>query len=154
VFALEAIGRGTVLLRLDGSRVVDRDHPLHSEAGESAAHRDFLPDGSVVLMPSPERYINHSCEPNCYVYSANRERFLLAMRDIEVHEEILIDYSVNAVDGDEWECRCGALKCRGYHKCDFFALPVIRQLEYLPYLDPWFAAVHASRIQKLLAVSV
>jgi hypothetical protein len=153
VFAIEAISCGTVLLRIDDSRVIDSEHPLRPEDGESEIHFDYLPDGTVVLMRSPECYINHSCEPNCYIYSVNRERFLLTKRDVAADEEILVDYAVNAVDGDEGECRCGALQCRGYHKCDFFTLPSVLQREYLPYLDPWFAATHAFRIQLLLANS-
>jgi len=101
-------------------------------------------------MQSPERYINHSCDPNCYVYSANRQRFVLARHDVAAGEEILVDYSLNAVDGDVWDCCCGAPCCRGRHKCDFFDLPPAVQRENLPYLDPWFAAVHASRIELLL----
>jgi SET domain-containing protein len=154
VFAAEAINRGTVILRVDDSRVVDERHPLRPEDGESAIHRDYLPDGTVTLMRSPERYINHCCEPNSYVYSANRKRFLLAMRDIAAGEEIFMDYALNAVDGDEWECRCGVNRCRGFHKCDFFTLSPKLQLEYLPYLDPWFAEVHAARVQRLLAKSL
>ncbi len=83
-----AFQRGSVLLRLDDSRVIDAEHPLRPEEGEFERHRDFLPDGTVVLMQSPERYINHSCDPNCYVYSAHHERFLLAMCDLAAGEEI------------------------------------------------------------------
>jgi SET domain-containing protein len=154
MFAVESLRHDDVILRLDDSRVVDEEHPLRHDRGEFAKHRDFLPDGTVTLMQSPERHINHSCEPNVYIYSANRERFLLARRDIAAGEEILMDYALNAADGDEWECRCGAGACRGYHKCDFFTLPTQRQREYLPYLDPWFASVHAARIRRLLVESL
>ena len=150
VFATQAFRTGSVVLRLDDSRVVDRDHPLRPEDDELMHHQDFLPDGTVVLMQSPERYINHSCNPNCYVYSANRERHLLAKREILAGEEILIDYALNAVDGDLWECHCGGPNCRGLHKCDFFCLPVEIQRANLPFLDPWFASVHASRIRMTL----
>jgi uncharacterized protein len=150
VFAARAIRRGEVILRVDDSRVVDADHPLQPELGEEAMHRDFLPDGTIVLMQAPERYINHSCDPNCFYYSVERQRFVMAKRDIAAGEEILSDYSLNAVDGDEWECRCGSSNCRGVHKCDFFALPRAAQVEYLPYLDPWFATVRAARIAELL----
>jgi uncharacterized protein len=153
VFVRQAVRRGTVLLRLDDSRVIDSAHPLRPEDGESALHLDFLPDGTVILMPSPECYINHSCDPNCYIYSAGRERFVLTKRDLAAGEEVVIDYALNAVNGDVWECRCGASHCRGSHQCDFFNLPVDVQCENLPYLDPWFAATHASRLQRLLAAS-
>jgi SET domain-containing protein len=154
VFAIDAIDRGAVILGVDDSRVIDEAHPLRPEDGESSIHCDYLPDGTVTLMRSPECYINHCCEPNSYVYSVGRDRFLLAMRAIAAGEEILMDYALNAVDGDEWECRCGVAHCRGYHKCDFFTLSPQRQREYLPWLDPWFAEIHAARIQRLLANSV
>jgi uncharacterized protein len=149
-FVTQAAPRGTVILHLDDSRIVDPQHPLRPDNGELERHRDFLPDGTVVLMQSPECYINHSCDPNSFVYSAHRSRFLLAKRDLAAGEEILIDYALNAVDGDLWECRCGAPNCRGLHKCDFFCLPLQTQHEYLPWLDLWFAAVHADRIQRFL----
>jgi SET domain-containing protein len=154
VFALEPISRGTVILRVDDSRVVDEKRPLRPEDGELSIHRDFLPDGTVTLMRSPERHINHCCEPNSFIYSVDRERFLRAKHDIAAGEEIFTDYALNAVDGDEWECRCGVPACRRYHKCDFFTLAPQLQREYLPYLDPWFAQVHAERIQRLLAKSL
>lgn len=150
VFATQAFRFGAVLLRFDDSRVVDAGHPLRPEAGELERHRDFLPDGTVVLMQSPERYINHSCDPNCFVYSAHRERFLLARRDISTGEELFMDYALNAVDGDVWQCHCGVPNCRGLHQCDFFSLTLEVKLRSLPYLDPWFAEVHAGRIQQLL----
>jgi SET domain-containing protein len=154
VFAVDAIRRGAVILRVDDSRVIDGEHPLRPEDGEFAIHRDFLPDGTVALMCSPERHINHSCEPNSYIYSANRKRFLLAMREIGAGEEIFMDYALNAADGDEWECRCNVPTCRGFHKCDFFTLAPQLQRDYLPFLDPWFAEVHAARIQRLLSESL
>jgi SET domain-containing protein len=109
VFATEAIDRGAVILGVDDSRVLDQAHPLRPRDGESSIHCDYLPDGTVTLMRSPECYINHCCEPNSYIYSAGRERFLLAMRAIAAGEEILMDYALNAVDGDEWSAAAASL---------------------------------------------
>jgi hypoxanthine phosphoribosyltransferase len=150
VFALQAIPRGAVIHRLDDSRVVDDAHPIRPDLGENPEHCDWLPDGTTVLMQRPAGYVNHSCNPNVSVYSVNGKRFITAMRDIPAGEEITFDYAINAVDGDVWECKCGEPTCRGRHKCDFFSLPESRQLEYLPYLDPWFAQVHRERILVLL----
>lgn len=150
VFAIETIRRGEVILTLDDSRVVDDDHPIRIDLGENEDHCDYLPDGTTVLMAEPERNINQSCTPNVYVYSVDRLRFVLALRDVDVDEEITFDYVLNAVDGDVWECACGAENCRGLHKCGFFALPESRQLQYLPFLDPWFVEVHRTRVRDLL----
>lgn len=154
VFALRSIARGEVIHRIDDSRLVDDEHPIRSDLGENAEHRDWLPDGTTVLMQAPASYINHSCDPNVFVYSVDRRRFILAVRDIAAGEELLFDYAINGIDGDVWECRCGAPDCRGRHRCDFFSLPTPTQLEYLPFLDPWFAEVHRERILQLLEKNV
>ena len=150
VFTTQPIARGEVIHRIDDSRIVDDEHPLRPDLGEDPIHRDWLPDGTTVLMQKPAGYINHSCDPNVFVYSVDRQRFILATRDIAAGEEVFFDYSINGVDGDVWECHCGAPNCRGRHQCDFFILPERRQLEYLPFLDPWFAEVHRDRILELL----
>ena len=150
VFVNESIRCGEVLHRIDDSRVVDDEHPLRPESGEDPVHCDWLPDGTTVLMQEPARCLNHSCSPNVYVYSVNRIRYILAMRDIEESEELLFDYSIGFIDGDVLHCRCGAANCRGQHESDFFCLPADRQLQYLPFLDPWFVEVHLDRIHQML----
>ena len=150
VFATDSIARGAVVLEIDDSRIVDDEHPVRFDVGEDGDHCDWLPDGSTVLMQEPECYINHSCAPNVFVYSVARRRFVLAASDIRAGEEVVYDYAVNAAEGDILACQCGALNCRGRHRCAFFALPEGRQLQYLPFLDPWFARVYEDRIRSLL----
>lgn len=149
-FAIEAIPRGDVVLVMDDSQVLDDESPSGEDIGENAVHMDWLPDGTAVIQAEPERFINHSCDPNVFVYSVNRVRFVVAVRDIPAGSEVCYDYSINAIGGDVWTCHCGADSCRGRHECDFFSLPTTRQLEYLPILDPWFARTHEDRILALL----
>ena len=55
---------------------------------------------------------NHSCEPNA---GFNGQIFLVAMRDITVGEQIVIDYAMVLFgDGYRLQCLCEAQKCRGY----------------------------------------
>ena len=150
VFSTASIRQCEVIHRIDDSRVVDEDNPLRPELGEDPIHRDWLPDGTTVLLKKPAGFFNHCCVPNIFVYSIDRQRFILAMRDIGAREELFFDYSMNAVDGDIWDCQCGAPNCRRRHKCNFFLLPDSRQREYLPFLDPWFVEVHRFRIRELL----
>lgn len=86
------------------------------------------------------RFINHSCEPNCYQFavSYNKHDFRIyniaffAATDIKANEELTFDYTNNCgADADEDEtditmvdartdlegrtkCRCGAKSCRGW----------------------------------------
>ena len=150
VSAVQPIPRGEVVLKMDDSRIVDEEYPLREEIGENPDHQDWLPDGTTVLQGEPERYINHSCDPNVFVYSVDRSRFVLAVRDIQTGEEITYEYAINAVGGIVWRCSCGAETCRRIHRYGFFDLPTSLQLEYLPILDPWFAREHEDRIVALL----
>jgi hypothetical protein len=58
-------------------------------------------------------YINHSCDSNLWMSDAVT---LSARRDVELGEELTIDYCL--FEGDEnhappWACRCGSALCRG-----------------------------------------
>jgi SET domain-containing protein len=58
------------------------------------------------------QYINHSCEPNCYVKIVHNHLLFFALRDIEPGEEILLDYG-ESYHSDKKRCSCGAPSCRG-----------------------------------------
>ena len=74
VFSTAYIRRCEVIHRIDDTRVVDEEHPLRPELGEDPIHRDWLPDGTTVLMQKPAGFFNHSCDPNVFVYSVFRQR--------------------------------------------------------------------------------
>jgi len=151
VFATRPIATGKVILRIDDSVVIRPDDPaLGKLIGSEPDPCDYLPDGTVILMQSPERYINHGCDPNVYIYTLEKDRFILAMRDIAAGEELLFDYAIDVVGGDWLDCLCGSPNCRGRHRSDFFLLPVAKQLEYLPYVGIPFVQVHRQRILELL----
>lgn len=67
------------------------------------------------------RWFNHSCEPNTVVElewdaaSQTMTAWWVALRDLEVGEEITYDYAMS--DGspyDEFSCSCGSKHCRGH----------------------------------------
>ncbi|MFA6515045.1 MAG: SET domain-containing protein-lysine N-methyltransferase [Candidatus Paceibacterota bacterium] len=60
-------------------------------------------------------YLNHSCEPNCGFVG---EITIAAMRDINVGEQISIDYAMcstqkRSLTSDMKKCLCGSNICRG-----------------------------------------
>src|SRR5262245_24104178 len=95
VFATQGFRPGETVLILDDSRVVDDEHPLDAPAGELAHHCDYLAGGRVVLMPSPERHINSSCQPNTTVVTRDGARHVVALTAIGAGEEITYDYLIN-----------------------------------------------------------
>jgi len=99
VFATRDFQLGKTVLLLDDSRVVDDKHPLDAAAGELAHHCDYLAGGRVVLMPSPERYINSSCEPNTCVATRDGVRHVVVLTVIAAGDEVTYDYLINCHGG-------------------------------------------------------
>ena len=154
IFTTGFISNHSVILKVNFLREITNDRPLEPEKDEQFDHCHWLPDGRQMLVSEPECYTNNSCSPNAFLYSVDRQYYLLALGDIQKDEEITLCYDLFVVDGGSWECKCGAPNCRGFHKFDFFLLPKEEQLRYLPYLDPWFVEIHADKIKKLLAGEV
>jgi len=149
LFATTRIRRGQIIFKVDDSHVLTDEE--HEALPHEPDHCDYLPDGTVVLLPEPQCRINHSCDPNSYVYSVGRDRYEVAMRDIPAGDEITCDYAIDGISDYVLDCHCGSSVCRGTHKLDFFAIPEERQLEYLPYLSLWFAQSQWDKLSALLA---
>lgn len=149
VFAAVDINQGERILQIDDSRVVTKNNPLREEEGEYEYHCDYLAGGKIVLMQPPERYINHSCDPNVFVKTVNGVRYVYALRDISVREEITFDYCINGYGDTVWHCNCGSPRCRKMIHSDFFHLPREIQLEYLPLLDQWFIEENKKKVEEV-----
>ncbi|XP_034994898.2 histone-lysine N-methyltransferase 2A isoform X1 [Zootoca vivipara] len=89
-------GIGCYMFRIDDSEVVDAT--MHGNAA---------------------RFINHSCEPNCYSRVINidgqKHIVIFAMRKIYRGEELTYDYKFPIEDAsNKLPCNCGAKKCRRF----------------------------------------
>ena len=150
IFSTDFIPRNSVVLKVKFIREITDDKPLDPQKGEQLDHCHWLPDGRQMLVAEPECFTNSSCSPNVFLYSVNENCYLLAMRDIQKDEEITLRYDLLIAEGDYLECQCGASNCQGHRKLGFFLMSQEEQLRYLPYIDPWFAKVHAEKIEELL----
>jgi len=148
LFAARPFYAGQRIRQINVAREVTPASPLREELGERADHCDY-PDGKVVLLGSPDRHVNHSCDPNAYVLYEGEGSFLVARRDIAAGVEITCDYNINITGGTQWPCRCGAARCDGTTVGDFFRLPLALQLEYRPLLAEWFVRAHRDRLEAL-----
>src|SRR5436309_14235825 len=112
VVASSPFSPGEIVLRIDDSRVVTDAEPLDRAKGEFEHHCDYLAGGKAVLMRTPERSINHSCDPNAYIRTIAGDRYVVALRPIRPGGEVTYDYCVHG-DGDTaWHCPCGSPACR------------------------------------------
>ena len=148
VFAMVNFKKGDLILKIDDSRIVDKPHPLLK--GESEHHRDYFPDGRIVLMQEPERYINHSCDPNSFVQAIDDIRYAYARKDIPAGQEITYDYCIDGFGDVVWKCNCGSEKCRKTIHLDFFHLPRSLQIEYLPYLSETYKEWFKEQVDELI----
>lgn len=146
VFALKSFQKDEVVLIIDDSHVVTDPSKLPIEEKD---HCDYLSDGKIVLMQSPEVYINHSCDPNTYVKTIDGQRNVVAMKDIQKGDEVTYDYAINGYYDSSDICHCGSKNCRGTISPNFFKLSKKRQLEYFPYLDEWFKKQFISELKKI-----
>ena len=145
VFAARRFGSGEFILRPDESRVLT-DTAVLPEAERK--YRYDLPGKSILWLP-PERYVNHSCEPNAYVKTVGGVRVVLAMREIKRDEEITLDYRLDGFSETQWDCSCGSKRCNGVCDENFFRLSKALQLEYLPCLDDWFVEEFREQVDAL-----
>ena len=107
VFAKELIRTGEEIAAFDGEEYIGY---YNSEMPpEVVDHGMQIAHDRVRNSKGFARLINHSCAPNCGVKDLIH---IVAMRDIQVGEEILWDYDMS--DNAEWEmyCMCDASDCR------------------------------------------
>jgi len=145
VFATRSFRAGERIRRILVIREVTADSPLREDLGERIEHCEY-PDGKVLLLGFPDRHINHSCNPNAYEQFEGSLSCIVARRDIAAGEEITVDYNINISGGTAWPCQCGAARCSGWVRGDFFLLPAELQREYRPLLAEWFVRAHRDRI--------
>jgi hypothetical protein len=90
-----------------------------------------------LVPPSPMRFLNHSCEPNCgIVIRSGIERVeIRALRDIAPGEELTLDYETfeeefQALTGP---CLCQSARCRGRLR-GYPHMPLETRRRYGPFI--------------------
>lgn len=102
-----------------GQKVSDKRELKNEESGTGTyffgIEHDYILDASV--FGNPSRYINHSCDPNCYakiIHACGAKRVVIfASRRIMPSEEFTYDYKFQQED-DKIKCYCGAQQCRKF----------------------------------------
>jgi len=150
LFATRPFRAGERIRRVNIVREITEDEPLREDLGERIEHCSF-PDGKVLLWGFPDRYVNHSCDPNAYELHEGTDIYIVARRDIAAGEEITFDYNINLTGGTPIPCNCGAGRCHGVIFGDFFALPEEIQREYRPLLADWFVRRYRHLVEALEA---
>ena len=144
VFADEDIQKGEVVIIWHPKKIVSEED-MKKLSEDEQNHVTPTGDGRYMIMGEPERYINHSCNPNTYCNNKSD----IALRDIKKGEEITSDYSINGIDNWKMKCLCKSKNCRKIIYGDFFKLPRDIQKKYYPHLENWFKIKYKNKLDKL-----
>jgi len=152
VFARREFLQDELVLEIDDSNpVLDREELTPDQ--EIFIDVFVTVDGTekVTWMEAPEKFINHSCDPNTVVRTdmMTGVRRVFALKDIRKDDELTWDYAINI--WEEWvapvPCNCGAENCRRIIRGNFFSLPPKVQRRSLPLLDEPFKRRFAEAIR-------
>jgi uncharacterized protein len=130
VYAAVNIARGTLIIEYKGQRIdwetaLER-HP-HDPAQPNHTFYFSLDTGNVIdanVRGNAARWINHSCAPNCEAREQDGRVFIHAKRNLKTGEELFYDYGLvldepyTAQLKSDYQCLCGAAKCRGMMLAD------------------------------------
>lgn len=104
VFALRDFKKGEVVLKWNPKILKDSEFVKLKGSQKHYLHKV----GKIkYLMQYPEKFVNHSCQPNTKV----KNRCDVALKDIKIGEEITSNYGKYAPVS--FECKCGNKNCRG-----------------------------------------
>lgn len=123
------------ILRKYSSEEIKRIKKINKE------HLDYVGNGKYVVDYSTASYMNHSCNPNCYVKIVNNyERYVYALRNIAKGEELAHDYTATSIDQFggkgfwKFKCNCKSKNCRKMIHGDFLKMPKNWQIKFYKHL--------------------
>lgn len=136
LYAVERIEAGELLVRWGGV-VLGRSGFSGMRAALQSISLQIDDDRFLVpLHPCAADRVNHSCEPNA---GMNGPFSLVAMRVILPGEEMCYDYAMSdGSDYDEFECGCGAPRCRGRVTGQDWRQPALWE-RYAGFFSPYLA---------------
>ncbi|KAL0275515.1 UNVERIFIED_CONTAM: hypothetical protein PYX00_003341 [Menopon gallinae] len=123
LFCLREIEAGEMVIEYAGevirSNITDKREKYYTEKG-IGCYMFRIDDHFVVdatMKGNAARFINHSCEPNCYSRVVDilgkKHIVIFALRRIHVMEELTYDYKFPFED-EKISCHCLSKKCRKY----------------------------------------
>lgn len=109
VFATRDFKADDIVLQWDKSRLLSVEETKKLTNDEKRYIN--LVDGIYIQMQEPEKYVNHSCNPN----TTTKQFSDIATRNIKKGEEITSNYNEESPTSVKFKCDCG--DCSDTGKC-------------------------------------
>uniref|UniRef100_A0A671KXF0 Histone-lysine N-methyltransferase SETD1B-A-like n=1 Tax=Sinocyclocheilus anshuiensis TaxID=1608454 RepID=A0A671KXF0_9TELE len=123
LFAMEPIAADEMVIEYVGQNIrqviADMREKRYEEKGIGSSYM-FRVDHDAIIDATKcgnfARFINHSCNPNCYAkvitVESQKKIVIYSRQPINVNEEITYDYKF-PIEDEKIPCLCGAENCRG-----------------------------------------
>jgi len=123
LFAMETIEQNDMVIEYIGEiirqKVADEREKRYEKIGIGSSYLFRVDDDTIIdatMKGNLARFINHSCDPNCYAkiitVESQKKIVIYSKREISIGEEITYDYKF-PIEEDKIPCRCGSIKCKG-----------------------------------------
>ncbi|KAK6745876.1 hypothetical protein RB195_012158 [Necator americanus] len=123
LYAMEAIAPDDMIVEYVGQKVrntvADVREKAYERRGIGSSYLFRIDDTTVIdatRMGNFARFINHSCQPNCYAkvvtVDGDKRIVIYSKTLINKGDEITYDYKF-PIEDDKVDCLCGAPNCRG-----------------------------------------
>ncbi|KAJ8379475.1 hypothetical protein SKAU_G00002530 [Synaphobranchus kaupii] len=123
LFAMEPIAADEMVIEYVGQNIrqviADMREKRYEDEGIGSSYM-FRVDHDTIIDATKcgnfARFINHSCNPNCYAkvisVESQKKIVIYSRQPISVNEEITYDYKF-PIEDEKIPCLCGAENCRG-----------------------------------------
>lgn len=118
IFAKEKIESGTVIGDYLGTVIEMSEYDIQNDS--RGLYLMYLTDETCIypdLTKPGLHLINHSCKPNCWIYTYRLHTLFFSLRTIQPGEELSISYLLSPLDHTcapcVHDCHCGDIMCTG-----------------------------------------
>lgn len=118
VFCKKRIKEKTIIGKYSGKKIKIEEYDLDKD--KDGLYLMYLDDIYAIypdLKKQDIHLLNHSCDPNCWIYNFNGNVYVFTLRDIKKGEELTISYLLPPKDEScnpcTHFCRCGSKNCSG-----------------------------------------
>ena len=108
IFAAKNFKKGEVVLKWKSKKTLTKEQVDKLSKAEKHYVSSYV-SGEYLFQQAPERYVNHSCNPNTEV----KNNCDVAIKDIKKGEEITSDYAKDNLI-HHIKCRCSRKECKGF----------------------------------------